>query len=383
MSLLSNIFIYTFFPLLMISFVIAVHELGHYLAARYFNASIKSFSLGFGDKIFGLQDKRGTVWKVSWLPLGGFVSFYEPEYAEPEDTVPSGVPLSELSPLKRIVVSLAGPFANFVLAIAIFAFFGMALGNPKHEISVRSVEAGTPAEAAGLQAGDIFVSLNGQPAWRQDRFQTEIKLSAGQPIEFTVRRGSREIEMTALPERMLMDNGIGIKQKMGRLGFSYFPKHVDQNRLGPVRAIAYGIGESYYSVSTSVRMIAKIVSGRESLHMLSGPVGIANTIGTAAKVSLEQDTGLGSKLLTLLLIQLQICAMISVAVGFLNLLPLPVLDGGSVVFNAYEAVTGRSPSKQLQAASTNIAFLMLIFMLVFVTFGDFGETGLLELFSGL
>ncbi len=381
--MLFNIFVYSFFPLLMISIVIVIHELGHYWAGRLFNASTKSFSMGFGPQIFGVRDKRGTMWKLSLLPLGGFVSWYNEKFAEEGDPVPEGVLFTDLSPWKRMVVAIAGPAANFVLAIAIFAGFSMVFGSPRYEIEVIQVEEGSAAEAAGLLPGDIFLDINGHDAQRQDRFHQEIKLSSGKEIYFTVLRGTQEIDLKATPQRAEMDNGIGITQKTGKLGIEYRPRLVDRNRLKPIEAVGHGVGETINTVSTSVRMISRIISGEESVHMLSGPVGIANAVGTTAKVSLEQETTFAQRLMILALAQVELCAFISVAVGFLNILPLPVLDGGQVVFNAYEAVTGRGPSERIQTVSVSLTLAFLVMMVIVITFGDFQETGLLEVFHGL
>ena len=387
MNLLSNFLIYSLFPILTISVVVVIHELGHYWAGRWFGAAANSFSIGFGSTVLKRTDKRGTIWKLNWLPLGGYVSFVdenEPVAKDDNKVRPIGKSFMELSVLQRSIIAIAGPAANFVLAIAIFAGFSMTLGDPKYEVQVEQVEAGSPAEQAGVLPGDVFLKVNGQDAQRYSRFLNEIRLSAGNEIHLLINRGGREVSLTATPQKAVLDNGVGIKQKMGKLGVRLKrPVLLDQNLLNPVEAVAFGADKSYYMISSSLRMLGKIVTGKEDLQTLSGPVGIANAVGTTARVTLEQKVDIGLRLRVLVLSLLEMCAMISVAVGFFNLLPLPVLDGGRLVFNAYEAVTGRLPSDRIQAVSMTLTLAFLILMALFITIGDFQETGLIEVFRGL
>jgi Predicted membrane-associated Zn-dependent proteases 1 len=387
MNLLSNFLIYSLFPILTISVVVVIHELGHYWAGRWFGAAANSFSIGFGSTVLKRTDKRGTIWKLNWLPLGGYVSFVdenEPVAKDDNKVRPIGKSFMELSVLQRSIIAIAGPAANFVLAIAIFAGFSMTLGDPKYEVQVEQVEAGSPAEQAGVLPGDVFLKVNGQDAQRYSRFLNEIRLSAGNEIHLLINRGGREVSLTATPQKAVLDNGVGIKQKMGKLGVRLKrPVLLDQNLLNPVEAVAFGVDKSYYMISSSLRMLGKIVTGKEDLQTLSGPVGIANAVGTTARVTLEQKVDIGLRLRVLVLSLLEMCAMISVAVGFFNLLPLPVLDGGRLVFNAYEAVTGRLPSDRIQAVSMTLTLAFLILMALFITIGDFQETGLIEVFRGL
>ena len=374
---------YVLTPLLVVTFVITIHELGHYWAGRLFNTSTKSFSIGLGDKLIGMTDKRGTVWKVSALPLGGFVSWSTEDDLK-EGGRSAGVLFEHLNVWKRMFVALAGPLANFVLSIAIFAGFSMVLGNPLVKISVASIEVDSAAERAGLQVGDVFIEVNDMPANTHDVFLKEIKLSAGDPVRFLIDRGGAELNLTAIPDYAEMDNGVGIKQKTGKLGISFQPVLVDRNRLGLVEAIGHGAWKTYDSIATSVRMLTRIFSGKESVHSLSGPLGIANVVGGVTKATTEvPEISMSQQFVAVVVNMLYLSAMISVAVGFFNLLPLPILDGGQIAFGAYEAVTGRMPSEQFKLISGNLTLLFLVLMALFVTIGDFQETGLLEVFRGL
>ena len=384
MSLPVLTLIYLLTPLIVISVVIVIHELGHYWAGRLFNSAIKSFSIGFGPQLISRRDKRGTTWKVSALPLGGFVSWFEEGDEDLERINPKGVRMSGLAVWKRSVIALAGPVANFILAIIIFAGFGMVFGDPVARMEVTTVEAGTAADAAGFQPGDIFLEVNGEPASKPDRFQQIIKLSTGDEIRFRVLRGEETLDLTATPRRALMDNGIGIEQQTGKLGIGYRAAVIDRNRLNPLSAVGYGVSETVNSITTSLNMLGRIATGKESLQSLSGPVGIANTVGTATKASLEiEQISFAERLYVAGINMVRLIAYISVAVGFFNLLPLPILDGGRLVFHAYEAVTGRLPSEQIEAVSMTLTLAFLVLMALFITIGDFQETGLLEVFRGL
>ncbi|MFC6199959.1 M50 family metallopeptidase [Ponticaulis profundi] len=384
MSLPVLTLIYLLTPIIVISVVIIIHELGHYWAGRAFNSAIKSYSIGFGPQLLSLRDKRGTDWKISALPLGGFVSWFDDDDPELEKRNAAGVQVSGLNVWKRAVIAVAGPLANFILAIAVFAGFGMTLGDPLVQIQITNVEENSAAQEAGLLPGDIFLEVNGREANKQDRFQQEIKLSSGDPVRFVVERDGAPLAITATPKRAEMDNGVGIKQQTGKLGIEYRPTLVDRNRLNPVAAIGYGARETYNAVATSIRMLGRIVTGKESIQSLSGPVGIANTVGTTAKASLEiEQISFMQRLYVAGMSMLQLIAYISVAVGFFNLLPLPILDGGRLVFHAYEALTGRLPSERIEAVSMTLTLAFLAMMALFITIGDFQETGLLEVFRGL
>tara|TARA_B100000678_G_scaffold44786_2_gene34607 strand:- start:14169 stop:15371 length:1203 start_codon:yes stop_codon:yes gene_type:complete len=400
MSLVAEALIYPIMFVIVISVVIVIHELGHYWAGRHFGAAVESFSMGFGKSIFERTDKNNTRWRVNWLPLGGFVSFVDegglienegdPQSeaerinARPAGTAPIGRPFTELSPGARNVVALAGPFANFVLAILIFGLIGMFLGDPVQRITVATVGEDSAASQAGVQEGDIFLTVNGRTADRQRVILEEIKMSAGDPVQLEMQRGQDVIDLTVTPKRITRENVLGIKERTGMIGVRLVSEMVDRNHLNPVAAVGYGVSQTVSTISSSLEMLARIVTGRESLQQLSGPVGIANVAGNMAKTTLAiEDIGIGQKLYALFIQSVHLIAFISVAVGFFNLIPLPILDGGVVVINTYEAVTGKGLSEELLLKTKFATLLFLAVLAVFITVGDFEEAGLLELFNGL
>lgn len=397
MSLIAQGLLYPLMFVIVISIVIVIHELGHYWAGRYFGAAVESFSMGFGKSIFEIKDKNNTRWRVNWLPLGGFVNFVaedgiienEGKASDqnedlPEAEKPVGRPFTELSAGARIVVALAGPFANFILAIGIFASLGMILGDPIQRITVAEVMEDSVAEAAGILPGDVFVTVNGREANRQKVILEEIKLSSNDTVDLEMLRGEELVEISLVPQRETRTNAIGITERTGFIGVALQRELVDRNRLNPVSAVGYGVSETFGTISSSIDMLGRIVTGRESIQQLSGPVGIANVAGGMARTTLEaEQVSLGTRLYMLLMSNLQLVAFISVAVGFFNLLPLPILDGGVVVFNTYEAVTGKGLSEELLLKSKFITLVFLAVLAIFITLGDFEEAGLLELFRGL
>ena len=400
MSFLAQGLLYPVMFVLVISVVIVIHELGHYWAGRYFGAAVESFSMGFGRSIAEVKDKNNTRWRINWLPLGGFVNFvgedgliendgHVPEReGAAENTIdpdkPIGRPFMELSPGARNVVALAGPFSNFILAIVIFAGIGMFLGDPVEEVTAVSVVEGSAAEEAGLEAGDVFLFVNGKTADRRKLVLQEIKMSAGDPVAVIVDRNGAEVALSITPRRETRTNALGIKERTGFIGVELSIQPIDRNRLGPVGAVSYGVTETWSTVTSSLEMLGRIITGKESVQQLSGPVSIANVAGSMANSTLGvEEVSLGTRLMALAIQMIHLIAFISVAVGFFNLIPLPILDGGVVVFNTYEALTGKGLSEDLLLKSKFVTLLFLAGLAIFITVGDFEEAGLLELFRGL
>ncbi|MAK61973.1 MAG: peptidase M50 [Ponticaulis sp.] len=400
MSLIAETLYFVIPFVLVISIVIVIHELGHYWAGRYFGAAVESFSVGFGNSIFETRDKNNTRWRLNWLPLGGFVSFvneggvienegHPKEHASElsqldESEMPVGRAFTELSPGARIIVALAGPFANFITAIIVFAFIAVFLGNPIQKISIAGIEEGSAAEEAGLQVDDIFLQVNGRNADQMSVILEEIKMSSNDEVDLLMQRDGAEVLVPVTPRRVTRTNGLNIKERTGMIGVQLQPVTVDQNKLNPVEAVGFGVSETFSTIGSSLEMMGRIIVGKESLQQLSGPVGIASVTGNITKATMQQDdVSLGRRIYALTVTMVQFIAFISVAIGFFNLLPLPILDGGLVVFNTYEALTGKGLSEELLLKTKFATLLVLAALAIFITLGDFEEAGLLELFRGL
>lgn len=366
----------------MMGIVVIVHEYGHYLAGRLFGAAVESFSIGFGGPLYERRDSRGTRWRINWIPLGGFVKFAgESQLAGDVGKIEGGLvgrAYPDLGVGQRSIVSLAGPFANFVLASLIFALFLGVFGSPNTEVGVGSVNPGSPAERGGLEAGDVFVSANGKPIKSTSDVLIEITLNPNTPITFVVDREGVERTLTVTPEEIVRKNDFGQVVPQATIGIGIGDIEVGEPiRYNPVEALGGGVVKTGDTLQQTVTMLSRIVTGRMSIHTMSGPVGIGDVSRRIVnKVWEQKGVSVETRLTELFWMLLSICATISVGVGFFNLLPLPVLDGGHLVFNAYEAVTGRHLPEKVQEVSLTFGLILLLGMVVVITWGDVIETGL-------
>ncbi|MEL6568023.1 MAG: M50 family metallopeptidase [Pseudomonadota bacterium] len=364
----------------MLGVVVVIHELGHYWAGRWFGAAVESFSVGFGNSITERKDKNGTRWRINWIPLGGFVKFIG-EAQGPRDVGvveagPIGKPYNDLTPIQRIVVSLAGPAANFVLAVLLFTLIVWVNGTARNQIVIASVADGKPAAEAGLIPGDIVTHIDGKLIQNSRDFLIPIQLGAGDAIPLKVQRDGSEVELTVTPERRRRDNGLGQMTDLGTIDARFDPLPLEPRTYGPIGALQAGLGQTADTVDMTVNMIVRIASGRESISTLSGPVGIGDVSRRVVNRTMEvEQVPLGGRLASLGWTALQLCALISIGIGLFNLLPFPILDGGHVVFHAWEAVTGKALPEKIQEGALTVGFFLLIGLFVVVTFGDILETG--------
>lgn len=364
----------------MLGIVVVIHELGHYLAGRAFGAAAESFSVGFGKSLAERTDSRGTRWRINWIPLGGFVKFVG-EAQGPDDVGnvergPVGKPYMALTPIQRIVVSIAGPVANFILAVLLFAAIFWANGAARETVSITDVAEGQPAAEAGLQAGDIVVSIDGRTVENRIDFLMPIQLGGGDTMELVVLRGGVETPLSITPARVRRDNGLGQVVELGTIGAQFQPEQLERKRYGPIGALGAGVVETGETVDMTVNMIVRIATGRESLGNLSGPVGIGDVSRRVVNRTMDlEQVPLTDRLTSLAWTALQLCALVSVGIGLFNLLPFPILDGGHVVMHLWELATGRALPEKLQEGALTVGFFMLIGLFVVVTFGDIVETG--------
>lgn len=363
--------------------VVIIHELGHYLAGRYYGAAVESFSIGFGKSIFERRDSKGTRWRVNWIPLGGFVKFVG-ESQLPTDVGkveqgPIGKPYPELSVGARSIVALAGPAANFVLAVFLFTIFFAVRGTEQYDVYAYQVNEGYPAAEAGMLDGDIIKSVDGTPIRQIADMIIITSMSTGRALPFEVQRGEETLTLMVTPRREVRANQLGQMVPQGTIGVvpSGLQGSLEFRRFGPIEAVGMGIVETRDTVEHTVYMLGRIITGKEPLALMSGPVAI----GDAGRRIVNQTMGADSVPLTTRLSALgwstlQLCALISIGIGFFNLLPLPVLDGGHLVFNAYEAVTGKVMPEKVQEVALMAGLGLLLTMFVFITWGDVLETGL-------
>ena len=360
--------------------VVVVHELGHYLAGRMFGVAVESFSVGFGKSVYERRDRSGTRWRINWIPLGGFVAFADKRSLEetPEQaTQLEGVAFDDIGPLKKIVISLAGPMANFVLAAAIYALsFGMN-GVSVQTVHVAATLPGAPAERAGILAGDLIREVNGKPIRNSSDVTVAVMLSPNTPLEMTVERAGAPLTLTVIPEEVVRDNQLGQRVAQSTIGVQMMATATAEHlRYGPIESVVAGVQETGVAIDRTVKMLGRIATGNMSFHTLSGPVGIGDVSRRVVNNVMDRpEVPLLERLDRLFWVLLSLCAAISVGVGFFNLLPLPVLDGGRVVFHAYEAVIGSKMPSQIEAMALRVGVFVLVAMVIVITWGDILETG--------
>ncbi len=372
---------------LLMGVVIVVHELGHYLAGRLYGVAVESFSVGFGKPMIERRDRSGTRWRINWIPLGGFVAFMDKkslEDAEDLSDIPKGMAFDDVGPLKKIVISLAGPVANFVLAAFIFSLSIGVHGVPIQTVRVAETIEGMPAQQAGLQPGDLILEVNGKPIRNRADFTSAVLLSPNKPIELLVDRTGEQRFIFVTPVEVVRANEVGqmVSQSTVGIAMEAIPT-TDRIRYGPVESVIAGIQETGVTIDRTVTMLSRIVSGNMSFHSLSGPVGVADVSRRVVNIVMDQpQVPMLARLESLFWVLLSLTAAISVGVGFFNLLPLPVLDGGRVVFHAYEAVLGSKMPGQIEAMALRVGVLVLVALVIVITWGDILETGVFGRGSG-
>ncbi len=347
-----------------LSAIVFIHELGHYLVGRWCGVRIDTFSIGFGPELFARVDSRGTRWRVGALPLGGYVKFHGNANAASVDVGPvdpsvdSGRTLAAQPVLNRAAIVLAGPVANFLLAFLIFTAMFMAYGKVEHMARIGRVEATSPAAVAGFQPGDLVKSVDGDPIGSFEDLQQATMMNTGLPMTFVVDRDGRVVELTATPKISVVDQGVFGKRRMGHLGLasSADPGDVKVERCGPPVCAVWGASQVGFIVKATSAYIVGIFAGRESTDQVSGLIGAAQMAGEIAKISVWELFSLA--------------AWFSVSVGFMNLLPIPLLDGGHLVFYAFEAALGRPLSQRTQEIGLKIGILLVAMLLVFTTSHD-------------
>ncbi len=369
--------------------VVVVHEFGHYLAGRYFGAAVESFSVGFGKPIYQTTDKRGTRWRVNWIPLGGFVKFVG-ESQLPGDVGkveqgPVGKPYTEVGVGGRTIVAAAGPAANFVLASLIFALFFFFNGGYETRVQIGEVTPGGAAAEAGLQPGDIFVEIDGKQINSAGQVPMIISMSSGSALDTLVERDGEEIGVVLTPKRELRENSVGQMQQIGFANMRL--REVEgagrEVSYNPAEAVVKGGAQTWTTLVMTTDMIGRMATGKEALSSLSGPVAIGDVSRRIVNRTMSNETvPLSKRLMALFWNLMTICAAVSVGIGFFNLLPFPVLDGGHIVFNCYEAIAGKPLPARIQEGALMAGMVLLLGMFVFITWGDVLETGLFNTTRG-
>ena len=353
--------------LIVLTIIVFFHELGHFLVARSVGVKVLTFSLGFGPELFGFYDRYGTRWKVSAVPLGGYVKFFGDENAA---SVPDHEAAAAMSEAERRVsfvhkgvgarsaVVVAGPIANFILSVLLFAAIFISAGRPIVPARIDEVVPDSAAAAAGLQAGDLVVAIDGRPVSGFTDMQRIVAGSAGRTLTLTIDRGGAREDIKATPTATTFCNAVlGIKKT-----------HADEVSFQterPDAALALGVRETYFVVERSLCFVAGVFVGRESASQLGGPIGIAKAAGDAWTTGLDNG-GIGAAIAQLIYLS----AFLSASIGLLNLFPIPLLDGGHLLFYAIELVRGRPLSERAQEFGFRIGLAIVVVLMLFATKND-------------
>ncbi len=388
--------------LLVLTFIVTIHELGHFLVARAFGVKVDRFSIGFGKTIVARTDKHCTEWRLAWLPLGGYVKFSGDLDAS---SVPDQAGLAELrqrviaengpgaerdyfhfKPIwQRALIVAAGPAANFLLSMVLFTLLFSVVGEQISPPRVYQVAPGSPAAEAGFRPMDMIRSVNGRPVFESAQVTNTVILSAGDPLTFIVDRGGRDVTLVATPARRIEQDELAGRVRVARIGLVLAPLQSDVRfrRLNPVEAAGKGIETIGRTVATTGTYIGRIFTGKESGDLLSGPIGIARAAGGVTQQAVAANPDPGFMAANLALTFISFAAIVSIGIGIVNLLPIPVLDGGHLLFYGYEAVARRPVPARVQEVGYRVGLALLAGLMLFATWNDLQKLSLFKFLGGL
>jgi len=349
--------------LVVLTVLVFVHELGHYLIARYNRVRIDVFSIGFGPELFGWNDRAGTRWKFSAIPLGGYVKMFGD--SDPSSALASA-DLAEMTPeeraasfhhkrlRQRAAIVGGGPLANFLFAIVVLALLFATHGQPVTPAEIGSVLPGSAAEKAGIKVGDVIVTIDGVAISRFEDLKKVVSLNRGSPISITVKRDGQLVTMEATPTLKSMPDRFGFQHEYGQLGVS--GSKIEFVKRNPGTAVVQAFDETWNMSSGTLEAIWQIIIGIRSSDELGGPLRIAQMSGQVAK---DGPMPL-----------LWFMAVLSINLGLINLFPVPVLDGGHLLFYAAEAIRGKPLGQKAQEYGFRIGLALVLTLMVFATWND-------------
>ena len=366
--------------LFVLTIVVFFHELGHFMVARWCGVAVETFSIGFGREIFGWTDRLGTRWKVGWLPLGGYVKFVGDEN---EASAPSSERLKRMSPEEkarsfhakpvahRAAVVAAGPIANFLLAIVLFAGIFFWVGERVTPAYVDEVQSGSAAEQAGFKPGDRVLAIDGDEIGSFGDMQRIVSLSPGRELAVTVRREGAELTLLATPELKEVTDNFGNVHQIGILGIKrdVSPDQVETVTYGPIGAVWMGTKETWFVITRTLDYLGQIIVGTQDADQLGGPLRIAQVSGQVATFGFVA--------------LLNLTAILSVSIGLMNLFPVPMLDGGHLLYFGIEAVRGKPLDDQSQQMGFRVGLALVMMLMLFATWNDLVHLRVVEFLSGL
>ena len=365
--------------IVLIVVVVFIHEYGHYYFAKRFGVGVTDFSIGFGKEMFGWNDKSGTRWKVCVIPLGGYVKFFGDrnvysqadndkiikEYSKEDQDK-----LFVLKPLyQRALIVFGGPLANFLLAILIFFSVYTFAGKDFTPAVINEVQKDSPAMVAGLKDNDIVVSIDGNEVKSIMEVSKYIMMSTDEFINFTVNRYDQDLTFKVKPNIVEGEDNLGnkISKRMVGIKLGAYNNEVNHIKLGPAKALFYAVNEVYYVSISSLKYIGSMIVGNADTSQLGGPIRIAKISGQVAEFGI--------------LPFISLMAYISISLGLINLFPIPMLDGGHLMFYSIEKVLGRPLSQKTQEGFFRIGLFLLLSLMFFTTFNDLKDVGLFKFFN--
>jgi regulator of sigma E protease len=360
--------------IILILVVVFIHEYGHYYFAKKYGVGITDFSIGFGKELFGWNDKSGTRWKICWIPLGGYVKFIgdrnvfsicDQEEILKRYSKEEKEKLFILKPLyQRSLIVAAGPIANFLLAIFIFSFIYMFVGKDFTQPMIDEVQKNSPAEIAGVHKNDVILSIDGTKVNSILDVSKYITLSTSEYIDFRISRYDQEIILKIKPNLVEAEDNLGNKINKRMIGIKLIPykNQINYQKLGPAKSLYYSISEVYFVIVSTLKYLGSIILGSGDSSQLGGPIRIAKITGQVAEYGFIPF--------------LNIMAYISISLGLINLFPIPLLDGGHLMFYGFEKILGHPLSQKIQEGFFRIGMFLLFFLMFFATFNDLKDLGL-------
>ena len=365
-------FILPFIVLILV--VVFIHEYGHYYFAKKYGVGVTDFSIGFGKELFGWNDKSGTRWKICWIPLGGYVKFFgdrnvfsqsDQEEILKKYNLEEREKLFILKPLyQRAIIVAAGPIANFILAAFIFLFIYMFVGKDFTPAVINEVQIESPAAEAGIKKNDIILEIDGTEVKSILDVSKLITMSTSEYIDFKVSRYDQDLLLKVKPKIVSAEDNLGNKINKRIIGIKLgaFNDQVNHVKLGPAKALYYSLNEVYFVTTSSLKYLGSMLFGSADSSQLGGPIRIAKISGQVAQFGLIPF--------------LSMMAYISISLGLINLFPIPLLDGGHLMFYGFEKVLGKPLSQKTQEGFFRIGMFLLLSLMFFATFNDLKDLGL-------
>ena len=350
--------------LLVLGIVVFFHELGHFLVGRWCGVKADVFSLGFGPELYGRVDRHGTRWRLALIPLGGYVKFHGDANAASAGTDAQGLSDEErqvsffTQPVwKRALIVAAGPLANFILAVVIFAGVAFFVGHGALAPRVDSLRPGEVAEEAGFKPGDLVRSIDGKAVASWGELQRIVQASAEKTLSFVIERDGAQVILIATPKLRVIETPLG-KNRVGLIGLNGSTRAEDWQvlRFGPLESLEQGAQETWYVGERTLSFLAGLVVGKESFDQVTGPIGTGYLAGKVATFGFSA--------------LMNLAAVLSVSIGLINLMPIPLLDGGHLLFYLIEAVKGRPLNERIQEVGFRLGLVFVVTLMLFTTFND-------------